>query len=213
MMALGAARIGSGRLVQQNGDPPQSTAAAQLVNHFTNRNKHPRVQDQETFRQLLREVLGTENDQNAHADAFETDINVNYKLIYVIVKAGLDVLTPDDPFGGSRELRLQAVESLSAIQHTIKRNPEVLFVGPPFQEGDPKPQGPLYMWLIPKLLALISVRSDAGDTAGVIRLLETALVIERKTEVRKAGQPSVQRYMQLCVNGQIIKLTSITCNS
>ena len=199
-MARGVTRNGSGRPVQQNGDLSQSTAA-QLVNHFTDGKKHPKVQDQETFRQLLREVLGVGDGQSPRANVFETDSNVNYRLIYVIVKAGLDILTPEDPFRGSRDLRLQAVGSLSAIEYTIKRNPEVLFVVPPSQEGDPKPYGPLYIWLMPKLLALISHSSDDGVTDGVIRLLKAALGAEKKTHARKVGKNSVLRYMQGCVKG------------
>jgi hypothetical protein len=211
-MARGVARSGSGRPVQQNGDPPQSTAA-QLVNHFTDGKKHSKIKDQETFRLLLREVLGTDNEQISHPNAFETDSNVNFKLIYVIVKAGLDVLTPDDPFGRSRELRLQAIESLSAIEHTIGRNPEVLFVTSPSQKGDPKPHGPLYIWLVPKVLALISHPSDENVTNGVTKVLEAALVAERKTHIRKAGKSSVMRYIQGCVKGQIVELKLIDTQS
>ena len=84
-MARGVARTGSGRPVfselQHNGEPPRSTLAAQLVNHFTDGKKHSRNQDQETFRQLLQEVLGGEEEQHPRTEAIETDSIVIPKLL------------------------------------------------------------------------------------------------------------------------------------
>ena len=205
-MARGVARTGSGRPVfselQQNGDIPQSTLAAQLVNHFTDGRKRSKNQDQETFRQLLQEVLDAEDEQHPRPEAFETNSNVNYKLIYVIFKAGLEVLNSEDPFSRPDEQDKQASDSLAAIEHTIRRNPEVLFVVPSSQETDPKPKAPLYLWLVPKLLALTGYSESDGIRDGVIRLLKTAVVVERKVHIREVKINSVLKYIKGCTKGQ-----------
>ncbi len=204
-MARGVARTGSGRPVfselQHNGEPPKSTLAAQLVNHFTDGRKHSRNQDQETFRQLLREVLGSEDEQHPRTEAVETDSVVNYKLIYVIFKAGLEALHSEDPFGKQDERHKQAIDSLAAIEHTIRRNPEVLFAAPSSQETDPKLKGPLFLWLVPKLLNLTGRGQDCGITDGVIQLLKTSLINEKKVHCKGKKLNLVLKYLKGCTKG------------
>lgn len=204
-MARGLERSESGRPVlhklSQNAEPPQSTLAAQLVSHFTDGKKHPRNQDEETFRQLLRELLGTESGQVVLAEPLEADSDVDCKLIYVIVKAGLESLNSDDPFNGKIELLRQAADSLTAINYTVKRNPEVLFVAPQFQGPDPRPIGPLYLWLLPKLLALMGCLQDSETVDGVLRVFTTLLVTERKTHVKRANLNPILKYVKGCING------------
>lgn len=204
-MARGPGRSGSGRPIlnelSQNAEPPQSTLAAQLVSHFTDGKKHSRNQDEETFRQLLREILGTESGQLVRAELLETDSDVDCKLIYVIVKAGLENMNPDDPFNGKFELSRQAADSLTAINFTIKRNPEVLFVAPQFQGQDPRPIGPLYLWLLPRLLALMGCLQDSETRDGVLRVFTTLLVTGRKTHVKMVPLNPILKYVKGCING------------
>ena len=196
---------GSGRAIlnqlPQNAEPPQSTLAAQLVSHFTDGKKHPKNQDEEVFGQLLREILGTESGQVVRAEPPETDSDVDCKLIYVIVKAGLEKIISTNPFDGKTELSRQTTDSLAAINFTIEKNPEILFVAPQFQEIDPQPIRPLYLWLVPKLLALTGCLQDSGVTEGILRVFATLLVNERKTHVRKMNLHPVLRYVKGCING------------
>lgn len=185
----------------QNAEPPQSTLAAQLVSHFTDGKKHPQKQDEETFSQLLREILGTGNAQVVRTESLEADNDVDCKLIYVIVKAGLESITSKDPFDGKSELSRQVTDSFAAINLTIKKNPEVLFVAPQSQEIDPRPIGPLYLWLVPKLLALTGCLQDSVAVEWISRVLTTFLVSERKTHVRKMNLHPVMRYIKGCING------------
>ncbi|CAF9933836.1 serine/threonine-protein kinase M1 [Imshaugia aleurites] len=204
-MARGGGRSGSGRLIlnelSQNGEPPQSTLAAQLVSHFTDGKKHPRTQDEETFRQLLREILGTESGQLVRAEPPEMDSDVDCKLIYVIVKAGLERINSDDMFGGKTEMARQAADSLAAINFTVRRNPEVLFVALQVQGPEPRPVGPLYLWLLPKLLALAGSLQDKETTDGLLRVFTTFFVTERKTHVRRMSLHPVSKYVKGCING------------
>ena len=204
-MARGVDGGRSGRPVldqlSPNAEQPQSTLTAQLVSHFTNGKKGPQTQDEEAFSQLLREILGTENGQVVRREALKMDSDVDCKLIYVIVKAGLEKATLDDPLDGKTGLSRQATDSLAAIDFTIKRNPEVLFVTPQFQELDPRPIGPLYLWLLPKLLALTGRLQDSGITDGVLAVLTTFSINERKTHVQKVISHPVLKYMKGCING------------
>ena len=204
-MARGVDGGGSGRAVldqlSPNAEQPQSTLAAQLVRHFTNGKKRPKNQDEEAFGQLLREILGTENGQVVRREALKMDSDVDCKLIYVIVKAGLEKATLDDPLDGKTGLSRQATDSLAAINFTVKRNPEVLFVAPQFQDLDPRPIGPLYLWLLPKLLALAGRLQDSETIDGVLAVLTTFFVNERKTHVQRVISHLVLKYMKGCING------------
>lgn len=204
-MARGVDEGRSGRAVldqlSPNAEQPQSTLTAQLVSHFTNGKKRPQNQDEEAFSQLLREVLDTESGQVVRREELKTDSDVDCRLIYVIMKAGLEKATLDEPFDGKNGRSKQATDSLAAIDFTIKRNPEVLFFASQFQELDPRPTGPLYLWLLPKLLALTGRLQDSGITDGVLAVLTTFCINERKTHVQKAILDPVLKYMKGCING------------
>jgi len=205
-MTRGVGRSGSGRPVfselQQNGDPPPSTLAAQLVNHLTDGKKHSKNQDQETFRQLLREVLGAESEHNSQARMHDTDHDVNYKLVYVIVKAGLETLTNGDPFGGQAGRSTQAIDSLTAVEYTLIKSPEILFILTSGQEFDPNPHLPLFLWLIPKLLAVAGQVQDDTVIDRILKLLKTTVSLEKKIHIKGVRIYSIVKYIQGCVKGQ-----------
>ncbi len=197
-------RSGSGHASNEffrNAELPQSTLAAQLVSHFTDGKKHPRTQNDETFRQLLQEILDAESGQVVRPEPLETDSDVDCKLIYVIVKAGLEKISSDDPFNGKTEMSRQAADSLTAINFTIKRNPEILFAAPQFQGPDPRPIGPLYLWLVPKLLSIAGCVQDSGTIDRVLRVFTTSLVTERKTHVKSVTLHPILKYVKGCING------------
>ena len=204
-MVRGVGRGGPGRPVlnelSQNAEPPQSTLAAKLVSHFTDGKNHPGTQDEETFRQLLREILSTESEQDVRAESLETDSDVDCKLIYVIVKAGLEKVIFDDPSKDHTGISRQAADSLTAINFTIKRNPQVLFLAPQIQGQDPSNSGPLYLWLLPKILALTGYLRDSEIVDGVLHVLMTFLISERKTHSRRMNLHPISKYMKGCMNG------------
>lgn len=207
-MARGVGRIGSGRPVfselQHNGDPPPSTLAAQLVNHFTDGKKYSKNQDQETFRQLLREVLGAENEHGLQAQTHDTDNDVNCKLVYVIVKAGLETLATGDPFSGQAERSRQAIDSLVAVEYTLRKNPEILFIPTPSHKSLSNPNGPLFLWLIPKLLNVAGQLQDERSGDPVLKLLRTIVSLERKIHIKGVRIYSIVRYVKGCIKGQLV---------
>jgi serine/threonine-protein kinase ATR len=143
-IARGPAVFGGDDLSDANLPPP-STLAAQLVrNHVDTARGFNQPDTTVTFRQLLQEILNK-------TSVPETDVDVNHKLVKVVVEAGLDVLFQNDPFAQWDFLIPQAVDSLAVIQSTIQRQPDILFHTASSDSG----QHPhLLLWLFPKLLML-----------------------------------------------------------
>lgn len=121
--------------------PPPSTLAAQLVREHAPETRRAVSNPSAAFSQLLNEIL--HNDSTP-----ETDSQVNYKAISVVVQFGLDILSvDDDPFAQEAGLLSQARDSISVIEITIKRQPELLF----FTQNDGQ-SAPMAIWLFARLL-------------------------------------------------------------
>ena len=205
-MARGAGRSGSGRPVlnelHPNSEPPQSTFAAQLVQRITNGERQHRNQDEETFKQLLKEVLDSENEPSATASASEANLEVNYKLIYVILKAGLDTVVQENPFIQRDALMKQAVESLTAIDITLRRTPSVLFISPPVEGDISRRDVPLLLWLMPRVLSLFTIEENEEVATASEKLFNGALAVEEKLHLPGVKHKSLFRYLQGCASGQ-----------
>ncbi|THY55817.1 hypothetical protein D6C98_04012 [Aureobasidium pullulans] len=148
--------------------PPPSTLAAQLVrNHVETARGVHQPDTTVPFRQLLQELLNK-------TSVPETDVEVNHKLIKVVVEAGLDVLFQDNPFPQWGFLLPQAVDSLAVIQSTIQRQPEILFQGGPQPNLEQHPH--LLLWLFPKLL-MISKHSKGDQLQASLASLLSSLVL------------------------------------
>lgn len=186
-----------------NGEPPASTLAAQIVDDLTRGKNHPKHQDQERFRSLLREILDTNNeDGDVITQGIEKNTNVNCRLIYVVIRAGLEASFNGDPFEKQDELNKQAVESLSVVQLTLRRCPEVLFTVLERGETDLQLDGPLYLWLVPRLFTILGHNEDREVRLGVLRVLQTTLLVGRKGHLKQIKFQLVLKYIQGCVKGQ-----------
>ena len=201
-MARGVGRNDSSRpaLNGPNGDPPQSTLAEQLVNRFTRETRTVPLQDDDTFTQLLREVLDGEAYLNS-ANTPETNLDVTYRLIYVIVKAGLDLLTSDDPFAWHDERTNQALDSLKAIELTSRRSPNALFYVPSSSIDPSLEDTPLVMWLLPKLLALMVFEKFNIVRGGLESLLVNLIFLEAKLHPKGFKSRCIERYLKAIVEG------------
>ena len=113
--------------------------------------------DKNSFDLLLEESLG----QDEHGEPnLGTDIGTNHKLISVLFKAGIDRTfgqseNPFDAYPIGRD-GLQIQLCLDVIKLAVERSPRVLFVPTPYSEASPGEEIPLYAWLIPKLLVLLT---------------------------------------------------------
>ncbi len=186
----------------QTQELPPSTLAAQIVDCLTKTKEHSEHQVQESFRQLLREILDADDGKEGQSDSIETNVEINHKIIYVVVRSGIETLFQDDPFNKKDELMEQGLSSLAVIGLTIQRSPEVLFFRPKVHEADLKLGGPLFLWLIPILLSILAWDGDCGIQEAALKVLQIILTIERKTHCRGVKPQSVLRYIQGCIKGK-----------
>jgi serine/threonine-protein kinase ATR len=126
--------------------PPPSTIAAQIVQNASNLHSRHDAAAKVSFGELVKEFL-------QHPSTDEPDPQL-VALICVIAEAGLEGLFKDDPFAQDQQ-RQQGVDSVSALDLIIRKKPHLLLSAKDAsEEGTPQP--PLFLWLFPKLLGLMS---------------------------------------------------------
>lgn len=185
-------------LLHQTGEPPVSTLAAQLVDNLSRGTQQSKHQDREDFEQLLR-IFETDSQDERYVDDPEAR-EESIKLIDVVVKAGLDVLSREDPFEDRSILIRQAVRSLAVIELTIRRNSELLHTAAGRDEASKRFHGPLYLWLLPKLLATILCETDEKFSFVVLRTI-ALLISERKMRTKLSTLHPIKKYMQQLIRG------------
>jgi serine/threonine-protein kinase ATR len=126
--------------------PPPSTIAAQIVQNASNLHSRHDAAVKVSFGELVKEFL-------QHPSTDEPDPQL-VALICVIAEAGLEGLFKDDPFAQDQQ-RQQGIDSVSALKLIIRKKPHLLLSAREVnEEGIPQP--PLFLWLFPKLLGLMS---------------------------------------------------------
>ncbi len=189
--------ITNGQL-QQTGEPPVSTLAAQLVDNLTRGTQQSKHQDREDFEQLLR-IFETDGQEERYVDDPEAR-EESIKLIDVVVKAGLDILFGENPSENRSFLLRQALRSLAVIELTIRRNFELLHTATGRDEADRKFHGPLYLWLLPKLLAIVLYETDEKFCFAVLRTI-SLLLPERKMRSKLPTLHPIKLLMQGLIRG------------
>jgi len=140
----------SNGLTTTNGNanvPPPSTIAAQIVQNATYHHAHQDSAAKVSFGELVKEFLQHPNTD----DEPEPQL---VALISVIAEAGIEGLFKDDPFAQDQQ-RQQGIDSISALQVIIQKKPHLL-ISAKDGGGDGNPQPPLFVWLFPKLLGLMT---------------------------------------------------------
>ena len=184
-----------------SGELPNSTLAAQLVDSLTRGKQHPNHQDRADFESLL-QILEADKKGGQLVDIIE-EVEESAKLIDVVVKAGLDPLFRENPFEGQDNLAKQASRSLGAIEITIRRCPEVLLFQSVGHQAGARLCGPLYLWLVPKLLVVASNEQQQELRSNVAAVLQTSMAVEHRLRSKGAGFPRIFRYIQGCIKGKL----------
>ena len=129
-----------------NGNPPPSTIAAQIVHNATNAHSRQDAAAKVTFGDLVKEFL-----EQPSIDEPDTQL---VAFICVVVEAGLDSLTKEDPFAQDQR-REQGTDSIFALTYLLLQKPHLLLCA---KESDTSgnPQPPVIIWLFPKLLGLLT---------------------------------------------------------
>ena len=187
-------------MLQSNADLPPSTLAAQLVESLTRAKRCSNHRDRADFENLL-QIFETEQDRGQHAEIHE-DVEESAKLIDVVVKAGLDPLCQDNPFEGRNTVVNQATRSLRVVDATIKRCSEVLCFQNSRRDADSRFCGPLYLWLVPKLLAVGTYEQDEGLHSAAAAVTHTIIDVDRKVRSKAVKPHRFNRYTIGCVRGR-----------
>lgn len=183
-------------------DVPASTLAAQIADNITQGKIIPKNEDKEQLQKLLQEILQTYDESEEVTENVETRVDVNHRLIYVVVRVGLEYLFSDNPFNDKNELRKQAYESLSVVELTLRRSPEVLFSVLQDHGTELSHSGPLYLWLIPRLFMVPVQIEDSKIYVRTLQVLQTALRVERKPSLVEGRFRLIMKYAQGCVKGK-----------
>ena len=187
-----ARRGGESTTPLANGGVPPSTIAAQIVNNHSNANAQKEPGTKAVFGQLLNEYLGDPSTD-------EPDSQLNAQLIYVVTEAGLDVLLQENPFAQNL-LIPQATDSISVIKLTIQRRPESL-LNTKIDEGNGITRPKLFLWLLPKLLALMGHRNlDAIQENLQDLLLSCVQILQCTSDLWQYAVLLIQLY-QSCIDG------------
>lgn len=180
---------------QHDMQPPPSTLAAQIVQNQARTSTSQQNGDKATFAQLLHELL------NNPAATPETDISVNVKLISVIAEAGLAPLADGNPFADWESLLPQAIDSITVIEATIKRQPDVLFEST--TENGPQ----LVLFLLARL-AVVCGHPKCEDIP-VLRLLDATLAVLKASLDLWQYAHSLQQALQDCIDETIYCLETM----
>jgi serine/threonine-protein kinase ATR len=187
--------------------PPSSILAARVVNGDDSSDFN-----QASFNQLLEESLGTDEDGQPNLGS---DISINHKLICIVVKAGIDPFiqdTKDNPFqstAAAAKVNSQFSCCLDVIRTAIQRSPDVSFVkSVPEELIYGGKQRPLYAWLIPKLVPVLSPTSAEVIRDGILKVLDVILTIEGD-DLKGSQGNAVFEFALGCVSGDLFSFSLI----
>lgn len=192
-------------------EPPRSSLiAAHLAP--TNGSTLPHF-DNEDFSLLLKESLGSDEDGQPNLG---TDVTLNHKLICVIIKAGLETIDrrSNDPFRKDNDLYHQIQSCIEVIDLAVERTPEALFVSSKSEDLSPRAENvPLFFWLIPKLLSLLTLdKDDSRLIAERTWPLLGKILASAKHCPRSFGVcTSISTYIEGIIEGSAPQTLSMVC--
>ena len=192
----GGGAVGSTQAVSnlQHGDVPPSTIAAKIVDNRANAQARQEPQSKELFSKLLQEYL-------ADPAIEESSLETNAELVLVVAEAGLDPAQKEDPF--SHLVRVQqASASLSVIRLTIERVPQVLFCCA--GSSATLSNLPLFLILLPKILALVGKGHLDAIQEDLCKLVETCLIASKSNTVLWPSAEGLTRAVEVCIDGQFL---------
>lgn len=187
-----------------DGEIPQSTLAAQLLHRLEGDQRGSSYQ-RVTFRQLLQEVLDVHREPSGSAVSVNSDVT-NYKLVFVIVKAGLEPLIAGDSLSHHEESIEQALDSIKAVSLTLSQTPGLLAVAIGNDTQNEVSNTPMLFWLLPKLVLLMCLSKIESVRIACENCLLDVLAMDAKMHVKGYKSRASLRFLQGCANGKRIQL-------
>lgn len=189
-----------------SGNAHQPPPSSMLATHFAPANGNSNGKalpdfDKYSFDLLLEESLGHNDDGEPNLGS---DIDTNHLLIYVLFQAGIDRASGrmDNPFNAHQTGRddLQVISCLDVIKLAVERSPDVLFVLAPPAGRQSGQDVPLFVWLIPRLLALLTNGEAVEINEKVREVLETLLAAESLCSKAGLECSTVSEFFQACTD-------------
>ena len=179
-----------------------STYAAQIVDNIESvKTKTQLTSSAPHLKDLLQRILEADRRGIFQDGAFDSNLEVNHKLICVIVRACLVFPKPLSSSDDQHDAFEQAKDCLAVIQLTIRKFPEVLYVLLQDEDTYTRPDGPLFLWLIPHLLSLLHFRIERDVRDGAKQVLETMLAVKKTPVTLKSKPLPVHGFIQGCIHG------------
>lgn len=184
---------------QRSDNVPPPSSVAVIVQNLKTGDGSARLVDRDIFQQLLAEVLGPGGDPTDTA-GFEDNLIVNYRVVEVVVDAGLSILLQDDPFASTKDLLLQASNSLLVVRLTIQRSPKVLFYPPPAESGAEAGRPVHFFWLLARLFPLLGHGVAETLVGDLLETIEALFVAAARTPEAWKYLKAGMGYCRNCVN-------------
>ncbi|KAI1337113.1 phosphatidyl inositol 3-kinase-like protein [Xylariaceae sp. FL0016] len=149
-------RVGlQGRDTSNHDGPPPSTLAAQLVENISTTARSSRPDETAELKRFFSAIEKIKNQPDLLTSP-EDRIQHNHMLIYVYTRVALEGPTWDNPFPDNAQLRADVSRAINFLKVTIHETPEVLLSTAEdgrflFRGGEP-----LWIWVIPRLLKVLS---------------------------------------------------------
>ncbi len=194
-------RVSTHHVHNASNDIPSSIRAVQTVSNLSTTTGHLKPEDRESFEQLLSEILSSSDDGRGDGSAIETNLVTNYNLVTVVSRAGLENLVQDDPFSDADHLLSVASRSLSVLKIVFGKVPGVLFYAPAPSTVTDSHQAPLYIWLLPRLLALIGRPQTDSLQFEIVDLLGFAVRSVAKLASPSGNAHKLVDYLKGCIRG------------
>lgn len=195
-----ARRPGAGHGLNRNVDPASSILAAQLAPYRSSQIGQEHELNRGTFSQLRQELLG-----NGEGSQFNLDGNVSdvHNLISVVMKAGLEHGTNDNPFNPREDAEGQTLDCLDIIRLAIQKTPQALYeISDPELLGKPGIHAPLFVWLTLHLLSLLGTWGQDDVRESICGLFPVIVGAQFKSRRRWHSDRSISSFYQACIEGE-----------
>lgn len=168
--------------------------------------------DDRTMEDAVAPLGGAASTTGIEGDAYSSSTNpiktltLNFKLMQVIVSAGLMVLLQDDPFASIDQQTAQAEDCLSILRLTVQRTPSVLVFNPtsglPSAEKQPLAESmgnvPLYLWLLPRIIPLLGQPELRSLQKSLLETLKTIVIEIGKLPKAWGHVRLLLSYLRIC---------------
>lgn len=168
--------------VAENGGPPPSTLAAQLVGNIATSTRSSRPDESSELKRFFEVIERVKNEPGA-LKTLDERVEHNHMLIYVYARVVLEGLKWDDPFANREQLQADALKAVHFLKVTIPETPTVLHFIADSTTFLHRGSEPLWIWLFPKLLRMLGHSRCPALTSA----LESLFVFILRTAEKSTG--------------------------